>query len=255
MINTMLRLNGKVVLISGVASGMGAAQARLFAREGACIIGGDIQDSLGHAVIEEIQAAGGKARYIHLDVTDENHWQSAVDLALSDYHCLTTLLNTAGVFLRDSALDVDIRQSWTTSIAVNQQGVFFGMRAAIPALVNSGDGAIVNVGSVLSIRGGASALSYQTSKAAILGMTRGAAVDLATAGVRVNAILPGLILTPMTVGPNSNTDVNKTARRIPLGYGGSAEDIANAALFLASDEAKYITGIALPVDGGWTAAS
>jgi 2,5-dichloro-2,5-cyclohexadiene-1,4-diol dehydrogenase 2 len=250
----MGRLDGKIALISGAASGMGAAQARLFAREGARVVGGDIQAELGQQVASEINSAGGEAIFVRLDVADQASWQAAVSTAVESFGGLTTLINTAGIFEEGSLSDTDYAD-WERTVAVDQTSVFLGMRAALPALLASGNGAIVNVSSLLSVRGVPNSFSYHASKGAVSGMTRAAAVELARSGIRVNAILPGLILTPMTTVGDRAAGSEALRNRIPMGEGGEPEDIAYATLFLASDESKYITGVELLVDGGWAASA
>lgn len=249
----MGRLDGKVALISGAASGMGAAQARLFAREGARVVGGDIQQQLGEQVFNEIAATGAEATFVHLDVADQASWEAAVQTAVGKYGGLTTLINTAGIFEQSMLAETE-NADWDRMVKVDQTSVFLGMRTAVPELVKSGNGAIVNVSSLLAIRGVPNSFSYHASKGAVSGMTRAAAVELASSGVRVNAILPGLILTPMTTNEDQAQAVELLGARIPMGRGGEPEDIANATLFLASDEARYITGVELMVDGGWAAS-
>jgi len=250
----MGRLDGKIALISGAASGMGAAQARLFAREGASVVGGDIQQKLGEQVFDEIRAAGGEARFIPLDVADQANWETAVKTCVEQYGGLTTLVNTAGIFERGMLGNTD-NATWQRTVSIDQTSVFLGMRTALPELTKSGNGAIVNVSSLLALRGVPNSFSYHASKGAVSGMTRAAAVELAKSGVRVNAIIPGLILTPMTTADGMDAETELLNARIPMGTGGAPEDIAHATLFLASDEAKYITGVELTVDGGWAASA
>lgn len=251
----MGRLEGKVALISGAASGMGAAQARLFAREGARVVGGDIQEQLGEQVFAEIREAGGEAVFVRLDVADQASWEAAVRTAVDTFGGLTTLVNTAGIFERFTALDTQ-PADWERTVSIDQTSVYLGIHTALPELVRSGNGAIVNISSLLAVRGVPGSFAYHASKGAVSGMTRAGAVELAKSGVRVNAILPGLIMTPMTTGARSSPEETELlCARIPMGEGGTPEDIANATLFLASDEARYITGVELMVDGGWGASA
>jgi len=250
----MGRLDGKIALISGAASGMGAAQASLFAREGACVVGGDVQEELGRQVFDKIAAAGGQAMFVRLDVTDPDSWEKAVRAAAERFGGLTTLVNTAGTY-DEGTLETTELSAWERTVAVDQTGVFLGMRAALPELLKSGNAAIVNIASILAFRGTPKNISYCSSKGAVKAMGKAAAIELARRGVRVNTIFPGLILTPMTTNPGQAEEIEVLNTIIPMGHGGEAEDIANATLFLASDEAKYITGAELIVDGGWTAST
>jgi 2,5-dichloro-2,5-cyclohexadiene-1,4-diol dehydrogenase 2 len=248
----MGRLNGKIALITGAASGMGAAQARLFAREGAKVVGGDIQADLGQSIFEDIRAEGGDALFVRLDVTDAASWASAVSTAVDKFGGLSTLVNTAGIFDTPSLDDMP-RTHWDKTIAVNQSSIFLGAQTAVPELAKAKGAAIVNISSVTGIRGTPRGLAYQASKGAVLSMTRGLAVELAPRGVRVNAILPGFIRTPMTADSRLN-DPQILQAKVPMAVPGEVEDIASATLFLASDEARYITGVELAVDGGWSIA-
>lgn len=249
----MGRMEGKIALISGAASGMGEAQARLFAREGACVVGGDIQEELGQRVFGEIVAAGGEAMFVRLDVTDEESWERAVSATVERFGGLTTLVNTAGTFDEGTLGSTDLA-AWNKTVAVDQTGVFLGMRTALPELLKSGNGAIVNIASILAFRGTPGNIGYCSSKGAVRGMGKAAAIELAQRGIRVNTIFPGLILTPMTTATPEYTEAAEALKAvIPMGHGGEPDDIARATLFLASDDAKYITGAELIVDGGWTA--
>lgn len=250
----MGRLDNKIALISGAASGMGAAQARLFAREGASVVGGDIQQERGQQVFDEIVADGGRAMFVPLDVTDPDSWNRAVNATVERFGGLTTLINTAGTYDEGTLITTDL-EAWNRTVAVDQTGVFLGMRSALPELLKSGNGAIVNIASILAFRGTPKNIGYCSSKGAVQAMGKAAAVELAGNRVRVNTIFPGLILTPMTTLPEQAEQLEYLKTIIPMGHGGEAEDIANATLFLASDEARYITGAELIVDGGWTAST
>ena len=248
----MGRLDGKIALISGAASGMGAAQCRLFAREGARVVGGDIQEELGRQVFSEISAEGGDAIFVRLDVTDPDSWDGAVRATVERFGGLTTLVNTAGTYDQGNLSTTEIAD-WNRTVAVDQTGVFLGMRAALPELLKAGNAAIVNVSSILAFRGTPDNIGYCASKGAVQAMGKAASVELAKRGIRVNTIYPGLILTPMTTRPEFREATDAIEAKIPMGYGGEPADIANASLFLASDDSKYITGADLVVDGGWTA--
>ena len=247
----MARLAGKIALISGAASGLGAGQARLFAREGAAVVIGDLQEDLGAKVVAEIAAAGGKAVFQRLDVTSEESWKAAVARAVSEFGRLTTLVNNAGIF-HPGGVVTETREGWDRMIAVNQTGVFLGMRTAAPELLKSGNAAIVNISSLYGLIGSPDALSYHASKAAVRVMSKGAALEFAKQGIRVNTIFPGQIRTPILgdITPEQDAAIKAS---IPMGNVGEPEDIAYGSLYLASDEAKYVTGAELWIDGGWYA--
>ncbi len=246
------RMTGKVALISGGASGLGEAQAILFAREGAEVVIGDLQETLGRGVVETIRAAGGKAHFTRLDVTDMASWQAAVALAVTTFGRLTTLVNNAGIFHPGGILG-ESEAGWARMIAVNQTGVFYGMKAAAPELLKCGNAAIVNISSLYGLIGSPAAISYHASKAAVRVMSKGAALEFARQGIRVNTIFPGQIRTPILgeITPEQDAAIKAS---IPMGSVGEPIDIAHGSMFLASDEAKYISGAELWIDGAWYAA-
>ena len=246
------RLESKVALISGGASGLGEAQAMLYAREGATVMIGDLQEALGAAVVAKIAEAGGTAAFTRLDVTDLASWQAAVALTVKAFGKLTTLVNNAGIFHPGGIID-ETPEGWAKMVAVNQTGVFYGMKAGAPELVKAGTGsAIVNISSLYGLIGSPGAISYHASKAAVRVMGKGAALEFVKQGVRVNTIFPGQIRTPILgdITPEQDAAIKAS---IPMGIVGDPMDIAHASLFLASDEARYITGAELWVDGGWYA--
>jgi 2,5-dichloro-2,5-cyclohexadiene-1,4-diol dehydrogenase 2 len=248
----MKRLDGKVALISGAASGLGEAQAILYAREGAEVVLGDIQDELGAKVVERIRADGGEAVYTRLDVTDMASWEAAVALAVETFGKLTTLVNNAGIF-HPGGIQSETPEGWAKMIAVNQTGPFLGMKAAVPELLKSGNAAIVNISSLYGLIGSPDAISYHASKAAVRVMGKGAALEFARQGIRVNTIFPGQIKTPILgdITPEMDEAIKAS---IPMGIVGEPMDIAHGSLFLASDEAKYVSGAELWIDGAWYAA-
>lgn len=246
------RLEGKVALISGGASGLGEAQAMLYAREGAKVLIGDLQDALGAAVVAKIKDAGGEAAFTRLDVTDLASWEAAVVLTVATFGKLTTLVNNAGIF-HPGGIQAESPAGWDRMVAVNQTGVFYGMKAGAPELIKAGAGsAIVNISSLYGLIGSPNAISYHASKAAVRVMGKGAALEFVKQGVRVNTIFPGQIRTPILgdITPEQDAAIKAS---IPMGVVGDPMDIAHASLFLASDEARYITGAELWVDGGWYA--
>lgn len=245
------RLDGKSALISGGASGLGEAQAILYAREGASVLIGDVQAEKGHAVVAAITSEGGKAGFIHLDVTDSGNWDRAVADAVARFGQLTTLVNNAGIFHPGGIVD-ETQQGWDRMIAINQTAVFLGMKAAAPALLASGNAAIVNISSLYGLIGSPNAISYHASKAAVRVMGKAGALEFAKQGIRVNTIFPGQIKTPILgdITPEQDAAIKAS---IPMGIVGDPMDIAYASLYLASDEAKYVSGAELWVDGAWYA--
>ena len=253
----MGRLDGKVALITGGASGMGMVASRLFASEGAKVVLTDVSDEAGEQTADSIRADGGDALYVHADVSSEADAKGMVDRAVESFGGLTILYNNAGVMLGDDgSVDTTDESVWDTTLAVNVKGVAHGCKYGIPAMIDSGGGSIVNVASFVAWMGAAtSQTAYTASKGAVLAMTREIAVEYARKGVRCNALCPGPIDTPLLAELLS--DPERRQRRfvhIPLGRLGQAEELAKAALFLASDDSSYMTGTSLIVDGGITAA-
>jgi NAD(P)-dependent dehydrogenase (short-subunit alcohol dehydrogenase family) len=243
----MGRLDGKVALITGGASGMGMVASRLFAAEGARVVLTDLADDAGQTVAKEIESDGGQAAYVHADVA----------AAVERFGGLHVLYNNAGVMLADDgSVDSTDASIWDTTLAINVKGVAFGCKYGIPAMIGSGGGSIINVASFVAWLGAAtSQTAYTASKGAVLAMTREIAVEYARKGVRCNALCPGPIDTPMLAELLS--DPARRQRRfvhIPMGRLGKAEELAKAALFLASDDSSFMTGASLIVDGGITAA-
>ncbi len=249
-----MRLAGKVALISGGARGMGAVEARLFASEGARVVLGDILEADGKAVQEEIQAAGGAATFVTLDVTREADWEGAVATAEHLYGRLDVLVNNAGIGGGNRIEDTTLEQ-WERIMAVNATGVFLGTRAVIPALRRAGGGSIVNISSQLGLVGtDNSSPQYQASKGAVRLLTKATAIQYAKEGIRANSVHPGPIVTAMTEKRRADPEqLRLTLSRIPLGRYGQPEEVALGVLYLASDEASFVTGSELVIDGGWTA--
>jgi NAD(P)-dependent dehydrogenase (short-subunit alcohol dehydrogenase family) len=253
----MGRLDGKVALITGGASGMGMVASQLFATEGAKVVLTDVSDDAGEHVADGIRADGGEALYVHADVSEEAEARAMVEATVERFGGLSILYNNAGVMLDDDGsvhrTDVSV---WDTTLAVNVKGVAFGCKYAIPTMISSGGGSIVNVASFVAWMGAAtSQTAYTASKGAVLAMTREIAVEYARQGIRCNALCPGPIDTPLL--SELLSDADRRQRRfvhIPMGRLGRAEELAKAALFLASEDSSYMTGASLIVDGGITAA-
>jgi NAD(P)-dependent dehydrogenase (short-subunit alcohol dehydrogenase family) len=249
-----MRLAGKVALISGAASGMGQSEATIFAREGARVVVGDILEAEGRDVVDSIAKAGGQARFVKLDVTDERSWQDAVAAAVAAFGKLDVLVNNAGI---SGTFDPDTLSvsAWDRLMSVNAKGVFLGMKYSVPAMQQAGGGAIVNISSISGFAGQDRVhMAYNASKGAVRIMTKSAAVQFGKHGIRVNSVHPG-IMPPMRTSVGSADPVwrERSLRHVPLKREGRVEEVAHAVLFLASDEASYITGTELVVDGGYLA--
>jgi NAD(P)-dependent dehydrogenase (short-subunit alcohol dehydrogenase family) len=247
-----MRLRDKVAIVTGAASGMGAATARLFAREGAKVVLADVLEAEGQEVAAAI--GSGAALFRRLDVASAADWDAAVAAALAAYGRLDILINNAGV----SGSDPDrlSMATWETQMRVNASGAFLGMRAVIPTMQKAHRGAIVNISSISGIVGQDFVhMGYNAAKGAIRAMTKAAAVQFAKDGIRVNSVHPGLMPAMRTSRLSADPSVRAAMlAAIPMGREGRIEEVANANLFLASDEASYITGIEMPVDGGFLAA-
>ena len=251
----MERLVGKVALITGSSSGLGRVAAELFAREGAKVVVADVVD--GAAAVEAIVAAGGVATYVHCDVTSEASVTAAVQHAVDVHGSLDIMYNNAGVMLSDDDNPVVTPlETYERTMDINVKGVLLGCRAAIPVMQAQGRGSIVNVASFVAHMGAATPqVAYTASKGAVLAMTREIAVIYARQGIRANALCPGPVMTPLLA--KFLSDDAKRERRlvhIPMGRFGAPEEIAQGALFLASDDSSWMTGQSLIIDGGITAA-
>jgi NAD(P)-dependent dehydrogenase (short-subunit alcohol dehydrogenase family) len=250
----MGRMDGKVALISGGARGQGAAEARLFAQEGAKVVIGDLLDVDGMRVAAEIAELGGEAVYVHLDVTREEDWQSAVQAAVSAFGKLDVLVNNAGIWRRGRVEDTTV-EDWDAVQNVNSKGVFLGAKAAIPEMRKAGGGSVINISSTAGLVGGPRSTAYTASKGAVRLFTKAAAIQYAGEGIRSNSIHPGPIDTEMIqqVWQGEDNSREESIARTPLGRVGTVDDIAYGALFLASDESSFMTGSELVIDGGSTA--
>ena len=249
-----MRLEGKVAFISGGAQGMGAAEARLFAAEGAMVAIGDVLEEEGRRVAAQIGEAGGKAIFLALDVTSESQWQDAIAATVAEFGKLDILVNNAGIGGHGTVENTTVAD-WDRVMDINAKGVFLGTKSAIPELRRAGGGSIINISSQLGLVGvDNSSPQYQASKGAVRLLTKSTAIQYAGEGIRANSVHPGPIVTPMTEAGRADPERNElTLSRIPLGRYGEPGDVAYGVLFLASDESSFMTGSELVIDGGWTA--
>ncbi len=251
-----MRMKDKVALVTGAAGGMGAATARLFAREGAkAVIVADVLDKEGEEVVAGINKAGGKASYRHLDVTDEANWKKVVDSVVAEHGGLDVLVNNAGIS-GSAEQDLYDTAAWNRLMGINSTGVFLGMKHGIAAMKKGGrKGSVINLSSISGIVGqGYIHVGYNASKGAVRLITKAGAAQHGRDGIRVNSVHPGLMPPMRTSGRTADPATRaKTLKGVPMGRAGEVDEVANAILFLASDESSYVTGAELVVDGGWTA--
>ena len=249
----MPRLEGKIAIVTGAARGMGEVEARLFAAAGAAVVLCDVSDAAGQRVADDIVSAGAAATYAHLNVTDAENWRQVIADTVSKHGRLDILVNNAGISGYDEEDNLGIA-TWDRLLDINAKGVFLGMKHAIAVMERQDDGgSIVNISSISGIVGQDFIhMGYNASKGAVRLMTKSAAVRWATSGIRVNSVHPGL-MPPMAGGSASSATREAMTANIPMRRTGRREEVAYAVLFLASDEASYITGAELVVDGGFTA--
>ena len=248
-----MRLQNKVAFISGGATGMGAVEASLFAREGAKVVIGDVLDSEGRRTEAEINETGGECLFVRLDVTSESDWRRAIATTVSRFGRLDVLVNNAGIY-RTAPVEQTSGDLWDLVMAINAKGVFLGTKYAIPEMRRAGGGSIINISSVAGLVGSMDSAAYNASKGAVRLFTKSTAIQHARDGIRANSIHPGTIETLMTSDLLAD-EANRQDRinRTPLGRLGTPEDVAYGALYLASDESSFVTGSELVIDGGRTA--
>jgi len=249
-----MRLENKVAFISGGARGMGAAEAKLFAQEGGKVVIGDVLDDDGRQTEAAINELGGECLYVHLDVTSEESWASAIAETISRFGKLDILVNNAGVVSRVPLEEIEVSE-WDRVMDINSKGVFLGTKAAIPEMRKVGGGSIVNISSISGIAGQSYVSAvYNASKGAVRIFTKSTAIQYASEGIRVNSIHPGPIDTPMTSFRQGDpAAIAESIARIPLGRNGVPDDVAYGVLYLASDESSFVTGSELVIDGGFIA--
>jgi len=242
------RLNDRTAIVTGASRGIGRATALLFAGEGASVVVADVNTDDGTEVVERIESDGGTASFVSVDVTDSEQVQAMVDHAIELYGGVDILVNNAGI-TKDATLKKMSEEAFDQVVDVNLKGVFNCTKAALPALTDSEHGRVLNAASVVGLYGNFGQTNYVATKSGVIGMTKTWARELGRDGVTVNAVAPGFIETPM-VDTVPDKVLEQLKGRTPLGRLGTAEDIANAYLFLASEEASFITGAVLSVDGG-----
>jgi cyclopentanol dehydrogenase len=243
------RVAGKVAFISGGARGIGASTARLFVKEGANVVVGDVRDTEGQKLIDQFNSDRKRAAYVHLDVSKADDWEKAIATAEREFGVLHILVNNAGVLSMVGVEETE--EVWQKIIDINQKGVWLGMKLAVPALRRAGGGSMINISSIYGLIGSGAATAYQASKGAVRLLTKTAAIQFALDNIRVNSVHPGITATPMV------DELTLEARKaisalVPLKREARPEEIAYGILFLASDESSYITGSELVIDGGYT---
>ena len=246
-----MRLEGKVAIISGGSRGMGAAEARMFAREGAKVVIGDLLEEEGIKVVSEIGESGGEALFVTLDVTDESSWQSAVSAAVERFGKVDILVNNAAI-LRTQGLLETTEEIWDEVMDINVKGTFLGAKTVIPEMRKAGGGSIINISSGAGITGSRRNTAYHASKGAVRIFTKSAAIQYAGENIRVNSVHPGPVDTDMLASSLAADDARRP-EDVPLGRYGRPEEVAYGVLYLASDESSFVTGSEVVIDGGRTA--
>lgn len=248
-----MRLKGKVTLITGAASGLGQATALLFAKEGAKVVVADVNEIGGVETVDPIRSAGGEATFVRTDVTSAKDAEAMVKATIDAYGKLDVLFNNAGIAMRLPVVELP-EADWDRCIDINLKGVYLSSKYAIPEMINNGGGSIINMASIFGIVGARTRAAYAASKGGVVNLTRSMALDYAPYQIRVNCICPGFVETPLFKGVvKSQEEYQALVNLHPMGRLGTPMDVAYGALYLASDESAFVTGIALPIDGGYTA--
>src|SRR5689334_20321767 len=256
----MDQVDGKVAIVTGGASGIGAACAATLAREGARVVITDLDEARGESIADNIRAAGGQALFVHQDVSLEEGWPSVIEMAERQFGRLNVMMANAGIGILCPAIDMSLAD-WRRQTAVNLDGVFLSVKYAVPAMRRAGGGSIIITSSVAGLRGSAGLAGYCATKGGVRLFAKAVAMEHAAAddGIRVNTVHPGVIDTPIwtkipaSAGSNEPIDPTEIAKAgVPLRRAGQAQDIANGVLFLASDASNYMTGAELVIDGGMT---
>jgi NAD(P)-dependent dehydrogenase (short-subunit alcohol dehydrogenase family) len=250
----MAELDGKVAIVTGGARGIGGATVEALCAEGAFVMVADVMDGEGQAFAQKLTSNGKCARYVHLDVTDESQWQRVVADTVKEFGHLDILVNNAGIGTMED-VEQETVTGWDKVIAVNQKGVWLGMKHAVPAMRAAGGGSIVNVSSIFGAVGGfGGSVAYHATKGAVRLMTKNAAIRYAKEGIRVNSMHPGFIDTPMVEQIKGTPVEQMIVQNTPVGRLGRPEEIGDVIAFLCGPKASYMTGSEIYVDGGWTAA-
>jgi NAD(P)-dependent dehydrogenase (short-subunit alcohol dehydrogenase family) len=249
----MTGLHDGTAIVTGGGSGIGRAAAERFAEEGAAVVVGDVDEDGGHETVSMIESAGGEAQFVHADVTEEADSATLVETALDSYGGLDFAFNNAGIEGESHPASEQPTTNWEQVIDVNLRGVFFGMREQIPAMMEDGGGAIVNTASIAGILGFPNLAPYVASKHGVIGLTKTAALEFASDGVRLNAVCPGVIETPMVARSQEENpeEMEQAIAATPMGRLGQPEEIADAVVWLCSDRASFVTAESLVVDGGY----
>ena len=246
-------LHGKVAIVTGAARGIGRATVQALVDEGAAVVITDVLDDEGDALARELCAEGANARYAHLDVSSEKQWQAVVERTVGDMGHVDVLVNNAGIGTMED-VEQETVEGWDRVTAINQRGVWLGMKAVAPGMKANGGGSIVNLSSIFGAVGGfGSSIAYHASKGAVRLMTKNAAIRYAKEGIRVNSVHPGFIDTPMLAAVKGTPFEQTMVDGTPMGRLGRPEEIGSVIAFLAGDAASYVTGSEVYVDGGWTA--
>lgn len=242
------RFTGKVIVVTGGASGMGTTHARAFIAEGGSVVLGDVNDEAGEALAAEL---GERARYRHLDVSDEAQWAEFMEFTEAEFGPISVMVNNAGIGGAGTPVETSALDAWRRTLSINLDGVFLGTRAAITSMKKAGGGSIINISSFAGLLGTPFSADYTTSKFAVRGFTKSVAMEVADAGIRVNSVHPGYIRTPI-LGPLGEEVV---VGKIAIKRMAQPEEVSKMVLFIASDDASYSTGAEFVVDGGWSAGS